>query len=397
MTKTTIFKALACAALISLSASAGAVGSVRIAAHRGFWDCEAAKRTENSIGSLKAAQDNGFWGSEFDIHLTSDNEIVVHHDASIQGQSIHRNTYEFLKQFKLADGTSMPTLDEYLTQGEKFPETVLVVEFKKHSDLNQENTLVDLTLKKLREHGLYDPSRVMFISFSMNMCERLAKLAPEFTNQYLNGDIAPAELHRKGINGIDYHYNVIYKHPEWVTEAHDLGMSVNVWTVNKEQDIRAMIGFGVDCITTNDPLLVRRLLGMEELRNNPPATEDPLADPKAVVVAGNARFTMLGDRLVRMEWAEDGKFEDRATLGIVNRKMPVPQYTVKKSGRKVTIRTSALTLTYTGEGKFDENNLSVTFTMADPSAKKGARHVCSGSDAPDQRRSLLRKYRPKTP
>ena len=49
MTKTTIFKALACAALISLSASAGAVGSVRIAAHRGFWDCDAAKRTENSI------------------------------------------------------------------------------------------------------------------------------------------------------------------------------------------------------------------------------------------------------------------------------------------------------------------------------------------------------------
>ena len=375
MTKTTIFKALACAALISLSASAGAVGSVRIAAHRGFWDCDAAKRTENSIGSLKAAQDNGFWGSEFDIHLTSDNEIVVHHDASIQGQSIHRNTYEFLKQYKLADGTSMPTLDEYLTQGEKFPETVLVIEFKKHSDINQENTLVDLTLKKLKEHGLYDPSRVMFISFSMNMCERIAKLAPEFTNQYLNGDIAPSVLHEKGINGIDYHYNEIYKHPEWVTEAHDLGMSVNVWTVNKEQDIRAMIGFGVDCITTNDPLLVRRLLGMEELRNNPPATEDPLADPKAVVVAGNARFTMLGDRLVRMEWAEDGKFEDRATLGIVNRKMPVPQYTVKKSGRKVTIRTSALTLTYTGEGKFDENNLSVTFTMADPSAKKGVRTV----------------------
>jgi glycerophosphoryl diester phosphodiesterase len=49
-----------------------------------------------------------------------------------------------------------------------------------------------------------------------------------------------------------------------VKEAHDLGMSVNVWTVNKEKDIKAMIDLGVDCITTNDPALVRKLLGKRE-------------------------------------------------------------------------------------------------------------------------------------
>lgn len=92
----------------------------------------------------------------------------------------------------------------------------------------------------------------MFISFSMNVCKRVAKLAPEFTNQYLRGDIAPAELHKLGINGIDYPYKAFYKHPEWVKEAHDLGMSVNVWTVNHESDMKAMIGLGVDCITTNE-------------------------------------------------------------------------------------------------------------------------------------------------
>ena len=41
-------------------------------------------------------------------------------------------------------------------------------------------------------------------------------------------------------------------------------MSVNVWTVNKEKDIKAMIDLGVDCITTNDPALVRKLLGKRE-------------------------------------------------------------------------------------------------------------------------------------
>ena len=94
-----------------------------------------------------------------------------------------------------------------------------------------------------------------------------------------------------------------------------------------------------------------------------------------VVVSANARFTVLGDRLIRMEWAEDGKFEDRATLGIVNRKMEVPQYKVRHAGKKLIIETKALTLTYTGNGRFDENNLSVTFSMADPSAKKGIKKV----------------------
>ena len=43
------------------------------------------------------------------------------------------------------------------------------------------------------------------------------------------------------------------------------------------------------------------------------AENDPVADQKAQVTAGNARFTVLTDRLIRMEWAENGKFEDNAT------------------------------------------------------------------------------------
>ena len=103
--------------------------------------------------------------------------------------------------------------------------------------------------------------------------------------------------------------------------------------------------------------------------------DDPEADPKAEVVSGNARFTVLGSRLVRMEWSEDGKFEDRATLGIVNRRMPVPDYTVKRSGRNLIIRTSDIVLRYSGNGRFDENNLSVTFTMPGSAPKEKDRKV----------------------
>ena len=89
---------------------------------------------------------------------------------------------------------------------------------------------------------------------------------------------------------------------------------------------------------------------------------NPVADPAAVVVEGNARFTLLTDRLVRMEWSEDGVFEDRASLAIVNRRLAVPQYKVTRSGGVLVITTPALTLTYRG-GRFDGGNLSVTFKM----------------------------------
>jgi len=92
------------------------------------------------------------------------------------------------------------------------------------------------------------------------------------------------------------------------------------------------------------------------------ASPNPKAAETSVVVCGNARFTVLTDRLVRMEWSEDGKFEDRATLGIVNRNLPRPEFNATKNGEGVTIRTNKLILRYNG-GRFDAGSLSVSFTM----------------------------------
>ena len=76
----------------------------------------------------------------------------------------------------------------------------------------------------------------------------------------MEGDKAPAEVFADGINGIDYHFTYFKKHPEWVKQAHDLGMSVNVWTVDNEKDIKLMRDLGVDQITTNNPALTREIL-----------------------------------------------------------------------------------------------------------------------------------------
>lgn len=259
--------AVAASMILLVSTTASAQHKIAIAAHRGFWKCEAAGNSENSIASLREAQKAALWGSEFDVHLTADNKLLVNHDNTRGGKEIELTKLSYFKtdeQCRLKNGEWPSTLDEYLKQGQASDKTMLVFELKPEKH-RSEDVLVRKSVRALKRHGLFDPSRVMFISFSKHMCDVIAKKYPAFTNQYLNGDIAPKDLKAQGINGIDYHYNVFYKHPEWVAEAHSLGMSVNVWTVNAEKDIKAMIDLGVDCITTNEPLLVREILGSKEL------------------------------------------------------------------------------------------------------------------------------------
>ena len=96
---------------------------------------------------------------------------------------------------------------------------------------------------------------------------------------------------------------------------------------------------------------------------------DPTASPEAIVTFGNARFTVLTPRLIRLEWSADGKFEDRATLGVINRRLAVPDFDVRKSSGSVTVRTDFLTLKYKGQEQFSEDNLSVSFMMSDKKVK----------------------------
>ncbi len=94
------------------------------------------------------------------------------------------------------------------------------------------------------------------------------------------------------------------------------------------------------------------------------AVNNPKADEKAQIVVGNARFTVLTPQMIRMEWSEDGKFEDRATLTFVNRKLEVPQFKVRQTRSKVTITTSNVTLTYVKGTKFSAENLSAEILVA---------------------------------
>jgi alpha-glucosidase (family GH31 glycosyl hydrolase) len=101
--------------------------------------------------------------------------------------------------------------------------------------------------------------------------------------------------------------------------------------------------------------------------NSFPGSYDPIADPRAVVIIGSARFSILTPQLIRMEWAADGEFEDRASLVFLNRRLPIPAFTHETTPEgNCVIRTGALRLVYTpgkSDGRFTAETLNVSFVL----------------------------------
>ncbi len=228
----------------------------RVIAHRGYWKVEGS--AQNSIESLRRAAAIGAYGTEFDVQMTKDKALVVYHDDSIQGRAICEADFSELKDTRLKNGETLPTLDDYLEAGSEWPGMQLILEIKPHRTPAAEDEVTDLVVRKVKERNM--ESRVEYISFSLHVCERLAQGTPGSKIAYLEGDMPPGELSEKGINGIDYPFKVLVAKPEWIAEAHGLGMGVNAWTVNGPERIQKMKELDVDYLTTDDPVDALRLL-----------------------------------------------------------------------------------------------------------------------------------------
>ena len=251
------------AVMIGITASAQ-LKAPKIIAHRGFHASEGAAR--NSLNALKAAQEAKFWGSECDLQLTKDGEVLVVHGPNHPGTknakprvNVQRSTKEKVQAILLESGEVVPTLDEYLQQMTKSKNTKLIIEIKDQLTPQLETEIVQKTVDMVAKYNLQE--EVEYIAFRPFVCWEIARLAPKGTKiAYLNGDYSPQYCKGMGCQGIDYRYTVLKKKKNWIKQAHKLGMYVNVWTVNKDEDIRWCIQNGVDYITTDDPVLVQNII-----------------------------------------------------------------------------------------------------------------------------------------
>ena len=229
-----------------------------IVAHRGAWKKN--NLPENSIASLRHAIDLKLPGSEFDVWRTADDSLVINHDAHYNQLLIEKTIYADLIQFKLSNGEKLPTLHEYITEGKKNNKHTLLVCEIKPSEISKERGRATAlktveTIKKLKADKI-----TCYISFDYEILKQIREVDQKTVLQYLEGNKSPKEVKADEISGVDYHYSVFKKHPEWIREAKENNVILNAWTVNEAADMDWIIAHKFDYITTNEPELLQERL-----------------------------------------------------------------------------------------------------------------------------------------
>ena len=229
----------------------------KVIAHRGAW--KNTNVAENSVASLNHAVAMGCEGSEFDVRMSADSVLFVNHDPDIQGISIAKTASSQLNTIKLAHGEAFPTLDIFLKAGMGQTKTKLILEIKA-SELGKENSLAATRKIVKMVEDLQAQAWVDYISFDYDVCTAVMQLAPYAKVAYLNGDKTPTELAQAYFYGLDYHFKVFQKNPEWLKEAKQKKLTINVWTVNEKAMLEGFLKENVDFITTNEPEMLLEMI-----------------------------------------------------------------------------------------------------------------------------------------
>ncbi len=228
-------------------------GSTLMVAHRGVSGLE----KENTLPAFVAAGNRSYFGIETDVHRTADGKYVVIHDdvTGRVGQDnivIENSTYDLIGSVKLYDidgkttrtDLRVPLLSEYIRVCKKY-EKIAVLELKTIFTKEQVAEIVDI----IKEENYLDG--VIFISFHIQDLIYLRELYPDQPAQFLTGEISERTIGwmKDYRLDLDAHYPSITE--ENLKMLHDLGLKVNVWTVDDPAVAEKLISWGVDYITTN--------------------------------------------------------------------------------------------------------------------------------------------------
>jgi glycerophosphoryl diester phosphodiesterase len=289
-----------------------------IEAHRGG----RALFPENTLVSFAGALSMGVNTLELDIGVTRDGVIVISHERGLNpdlargadgkyvaapgtpfvqlslaevkqydvGQLRPGSTYaaQFPDQHP-APGTRIPTLKELIDLVRRSGDNEVRLNIETKIDPNHPDQsppperFVALLLELLRAEKFED--RVMVQSFDWRTLQLVQKLAPDIPTVYLtvqagrDGTVSPdrATAWTAGFNPAEHGRSVPrtikaaggaiwspYSRdltPELVSEAHEIGLRVVVWTVNQPADMARLIEMGVDGIISDRPDLLRKAAG----------------------------------------------------------------------------------------------------------------------------------------
>ncbi len=225
---------------------------------------------ENTLSAFKEAVALGAHGVELDVMLSSDGEIVVIHDYTLDKTTDGSGP---VKDYSLAElkrldagswfseefsGEPIPTLQEVIDALDS--SVFLNIEIK--SETPATDGLEKAVAHTVAQNNLYD--RVIVSSFNpislirVKMADKRIDVgliyAPDLANYLSEGwfvpILRPEALHPR-FDMVDEDYM------EW---ARKKGFQVSVWTVNETEDMKRMLDLGVDSIITDRPDSLKQLL-----------------------------------------------------------------------------------------------------------------------------------------
>jgi glycerophosphoryl diester phosphodiesterase len=255
------------------------IGQRLVFAHRGG----AGLAPENTIAAFDTGLASGADGLELDVRLSADRVPVVHHDARLDRTTSLRGHVSSFSARQLANadagfhfevngghpfrgqGIGVPALATVL---ERYRGTLLVIELKEPSD-----TLVDVVLAQVRQAGAVD--RVCIGSFSYRALRRVRALAPELPTSAARIEVRWAVYRSRWRWPVKRAASAAYQVPEqsrgtrvvsarFVSDAHDAGIPVHVWTVDRPADGQRLIQWGVDGLITDRPDLIVPLVAQSK-------------------------------------------------------------------------------------------------------------------------------------
>jgi glycerophosphoryl diester phosphodiesterase len=249
------------AGLRTLDAVTGSQTSPLVLGHRGA----SRDAVENTLGAFDEARAQGADGVELDVHRSADGRLVVHHDAAVDGFGILAE-HDFAT-IRAAIPT-IPTLEEVFDACAGMLVNVEVKNSPHDVDFDPADRAAEAVVELVRARGTYE--RVLVSSFNLPSIDRVHELDPEIPTGYLVVvdplPIAALQIaHEHGHRALHPHLAALGEAvaADVVARAGELGVALNIWTVNDPDEIVRLAKVGVDAIITDTPRIARRALGRE--------------------------------------------------------------------------------------------------------------------------------------
>ena len=240
---------------------------VMVVAHRGF----SGAAPENTLAAFRKAIEAGSDMIEMDVHLSKDGKIVVIHDETLErttnGQgNVADHTLQEIKKLDAGAwfnpqfaGERIPTLREVLALAQgKVP---VNIEIK--NPTHGRYAITELSEKALQEvKGAEMLSQVIFSSFNPVFLEFFQKKEPRAWVAFLYH--RPWNSIPEITAGREFqvlNLRNIHLTREKVDKIRKEGLTLNVYTVNSEEELEQFVRWGVDGIITNYPDRLIRILG----------------------------------------------------------------------------------------------------------------------------------------